>query len=168
MRMYRTLFAALALLVCGLSAAAAQAQRCTAPPGTAAVDQYCETIPAADGSTGSQPGNDAARGSVSKGTLEALRAAGADGSSLAGIVSQTAPAPATGSPQRADAPKPSAKRPAGKDTTDRPSANPLTALSSAAGDGSILPSGLVWVLLALLVTAVGIALFRRRSNDTDG
>jgi len=133
----------IALLVPGT----ALAQECVAPPGTAAVDEYCETVPTA---TGDQGANEAPPAGVSAKTLDALRDAGPDGAAFA----KQLETPGNGSKgsKRSDGV-------AGGGSVDRavaePGSNPLTAIRSAVSSGASVDPWFGWVLLLLTVAVVG-------------
>src|SRR4051812_32756573 len=76
---------ALCCVLTAVTAAPAAAQRCEAPPGTAAVDQYCETIPSASGPRGTDTGA-AARQPVPAETLRKLEAEGTPGRELSQVL----------------------------------------------------------------------------------
>lgn len=68
---------------------AASAQTCQAPPGTAAIDQYCESIPGATGDRGT-PGREGGRGSAgAPGGRAGSPADGPGGASLSPSARQT-------------------------------------------------------------------------------
>src|SRR5262245_16828224 len=92
--MRRAHLVALCTALCTLaSAAPARAQRCVAPPGTAAVDQYCETLPEAIGNRPAEPGGVAGAvasrpAPVTPQTLGSLVGAGPQGRRLAAYLRQ--------------------------------------------------------------------------------
>src|SRR3954470_17625881 len=76
------LFVAIAVLGSLLgSPAMASESRCQAPPGTAAVDQYCETVPSAGGGQSASPSGHAPL-TIDKRTQRAIAKAGPDGVAL--------------------------------------------------------------------------------------
>lgn len=149
----------------------AVAQRCEAPPGTAAIDQYCETVPAVDGDRGS--GDPSAPAPVAPETVEELNAAGADGRALAqalGHGSDGSPAsdggPGSGKNGSGGGAKPSG---AGGTVPAAPSNNPLSAVPQAVGAGATSGAGLIVVLIfaTLAMMGWGWLAFRRRSPTED-
>ena len=138
----------------------ALAQACKAPPGTAAVDEYCETIPAAGGDEGANdPDRPAA--DVPAGTVAEL-AETKDGQALDRLLGHDPNKPAGGG--RRPAPRPAA---AGEAVPKAPSNNPLNAVRSAIGAGPTLGGGFVAVLLAvvLLMLGWGWVSYRRQSDE---
>jgi hypothetical protein len=153
------LFALLAASLALLPSATAAAQSCQAPPGTAAVDEYCETIPAAGGDRGSA---DPSRPvPISKQTAQELSGS-RDGAALLRQLGND-PAKPRGSrrsgsdePSRSSAAPPSA-----------PSSNPLDAVGSALSSGPTLGGGFIAALLAvtLLMLTWGWITYRRRPGE---
>jgi hypothetical protein len=145
----RLLLAVLAAWLCALGAPAWGAQRdCKAPPGTSAIDQYCETIPAAGGDRGSSDRSGSrAESSLSPRTAQALRQAGPNG---AGILALPAGAPRGGSAV-ATPPKPAPV-----------SESPLNAVGSAIESGASVDSRFLWVLIGLGIAFVAAAWLRYR------
>ena len=73
----------LALTAILLAAAPAAAQKCNAPPGTAAVDQYCENVPSASGNGGGSGDSNGSSGATApRSTVRALDRAGESGKEL--------------------------------------------------------------------------------------
>lgn len=160
-----TLIIALAL---GLSVPAevafAQRLRCEAPPGTAAIDQYCESVPAGGGGPGNRRSGDApdkteAAPTVSDSALQALRANGKGGQDLAEALrssDRTAP--------RSDVPPPS-RRPATppvRSDAGKAGLGALTAVRTAVENGTTMGGRLIWLLIAIMLTAVVVGWFRFR------
>jgi hypothetical protein len=145
-----------------LTTPASAAQKCVAPPGTAAVEQYCETIPSASGDTRSGDGPGAAH-PIASGTLDQISAA-AGPEAVRAIAGADAPAPSTARkpPERTSDPQP-----AGRPARPAPAeSNPLSAVVSAASDGTEVGGPLVYILLALTLVLVSGAWMRfRRSNS---
>ena len=164
----------LACVVAALVATPAAAQRCEAPPGTAAVEQYCETVLAAGGARGAGRGAAPAQ-PVPARTLRRLEASGAQGRQLSELL-QGAPAaaPARGTsraaPRRRPARRTSRAAPrgrvgAGRQAALRPApaapANPLSAVRSALTGGETVGRGFPWVLLAIAAGMGAVAWLRR-------
>lgn len=126
-------------------AGTAVAQRCVAPPGTAGVDQYCETVPAAKGDRPSGTGPRVSR-SVGAGTERRLERAGRDGRGVLAL-----PSGGTRAKQRVER--------GGESSSE----SPLGAVGSAIESGPGTGQGFLWVLLAAAVGMVGIAWLRYRS-----
>lgn len=154
-----------ALLVLATAGPAAAAPGCEGPPGSSAIDQYCETVPGAggDGAGGGQGtgqgrggGGDSSVGSsLGPGTSDALRRSGRDGDvlrSLRGAGSQKA--------GRGD-------RSAGNGGAgpSDPSDNPFAAIGSGVDSGSsVIGPWLVWILVALALVLGGFGWMRYRRN----
>jgi hypothetical protein len=154
-----------AMLLVLVLAAPAAASECVAPPGTAAIEQYCEIVPSATGdSGGSSPAPD-------RSSTPALRAQGADGRALANVLGSDRTGSASGSrgKQRTARSAPRhGHRAAARATAarDEPAPNPLRAVTSAVQAGPTLGGGFAWVLLgitALMLAAGWLRLRRGRS-----
>jgi hypothetical protein len=159
--------AVLAMALVALVPAVAAAQRCQAPPGTAGIDQYCETIP---GAGGNQNPDDAAGGSggragegLPRRARGALSRAGRDG---AGVLRLTGEAPA-GKSRKGTPPAGEGVASSQGGSSGTPSGDPLSAVRSAAESGATLSAALPLVLLglALLALAVGWTRYRGRQSD---
>jgi hypothetical protein len=145
----------------------ALAQDCVAPPGTAGIDQYCETVPSAGGDQGAGS-KSRSPAPVSGKTVSTLERSGEDGKALNRFLGQD-PGASAGKRGR----KPSAgerrQESASLDgqTADEPSSNPLAAVRSAVGSGDTVGSGFVWTMLAitLLMAAVAWVRYRRRPSS---
>jgi hypothetical protein len=71
------------VVLLALPIGSAAGQSCTARPGSAAVDQYCEAIPSADGDQLSPTeARSTGRGGITPKTAATLRDAGADAAKL--------------------------------------------------------------------------------------
>ena len=138
-----------------LPAATASAQRtCVAPPGTAAIDQYCEVVPDAGGDRGSNDPRPPA--TLPQETADRLAGSG-QGQALLRQLGQDPAKPKGAKRARTEAaPAP-----------DAPSSNPLDAVSSALSSGPTVSSGFVVALLAvtLLVLSWGWIAYRRRTGE---
>jgi hypothetical protein len=126
----------------------AAAQRCVAPPGTAAVDQYCETVPTAEGDRGSA---DPPPAKLAPETVAALNRT-PDGQALAQVLGQDA---ATGKARNKRVPA----------VTPAPASDPFSAITQAIGDGSTIGTGFIiaLIIIALLMAGWGWVAYRRRS-----
>jgi hypothetical protein len=101
----------LALLSAGaLGTPAAHAQQCNAPPGTAAVEQYCETVPEATGNRSTRKNSGATKGEtrenapapVAAPTLDEIERSGPQGEQLGRVLrgGENAPAREAGAEDR--------------------------------------------------------------------
>jgi hypothetical protein len=161
---------ALCCTLTALTAAPAAAQQCTAPPGTAAVEQYCETVPSASGPRGGDTGA-AAPLPVPANTQRELEASGTPGRELNEVLRGTATPAATATPrQGARKPEkrvaPTAQAPA---PTPAPvsTGNPLSAVRYAVTGADTVGGGFPWALL-LIAAIVGGAGWLRRTRRHDG
>ena len=143
---------AAAVLAAGLVGAVwagpVQAQTCEAPPGTAGVDQYCETVPDARGDRGLTPGG------PGRARLPASLSRTEEGRRLRAFVDTNS----------------GGSRKATKDRSSSPAAEgdgPLSAFGTALEERA--DSGMWWPLLAIaLVLALAAwARFRRPDADAD-
>lgn len=155
----------LTALALGLAGPASAAPKCFAPPGTAAMEQYCETVPSASG-------NQAGPGSGARSTAgqagPSVSAATAD--QIAASVGDEATQNITGVPRGREAGRDNKSTKPGHPTTSSTpadaEANPLSAVASAAGTGAEVGGPLVYTLLALTLIVVGLAWTRfRRTGD---
>lgn len=149
-----------------MPAGVATAQSCQAPPGTAGIDQYCESIPGAGGNQGHPNGPGGGNPHPGKGVpgraRRALSDAGPDGQGVldlaqgeAGSAKQSKePTVSDGSTNGAASSGPGAS----------PSNNPLSAIRSSAQSGATLSPGFAVVLVLLGLSALGATWFRYRSR----
>lgn len=161
------------------SPAAAQAQKCVSPPGTAAIDEYCETQPGVTGARG--PDDPGGGGNLPRGTVQKLSSAGADGEALVRATGAQPADPSGAQSGSAGTRRPGAggRGPGGSDgrgggaqgdrhtvTPQAPSSNPLSAVTQSVGKGSSIGSGFVIGLLVLTLAMAGWAwvAYRRRSS----
>lgn len=163
----------LALAALAMWSAPAQAQNCEAPPGSAAVDQYCEAIPEGGGS---QSGNDfqrerATSGSgategdataVPAGTATELKAAGQDGEAIAKLAAGSTTGTSSGG--SADASGDVAGATA---SSEHVSGSPLKAVSASVQNGPVAGSLLIWALLGSTFAVLALGWIRYRSRGTD-
>jgi hypothetical protein len=182
-----------ALLACALVAqpagAASSSTTCQAPPGTSAIDQYCEALPAPGGNSGHHKKHSHP---VSNSTTKALEKQGAAGKAVLNLVGSSGDAgtsaptvPATPAPVKHKAVKrhrhhkqqasaPSSNPPATTNVKPvshalpAPASNPVSAVGSAIGTGSSTGAVLLWLLVALAVVMGGTALigYRRRARES--
>jgi hypothetical protein len=155
----------------------AQGDRCQAPPGRSALEQYCEQLPGAGGSQGGQGGG----GHVDSKTARELRSAGGEGAALLGLA-ETSGGDANGSDRGAsggsggggsaggDGSAGDASGSGSSDTGDaeaEPSGSVLSALTSSAEDGPTVGNALAWVLIAIAIGCFAVAwlAWRRRRGD---
>lgn len=140
----------------GPAAGTALAQKCEAPPGTAAVDQYCEVIPDERGSTPSARYADQAASNGGSPLAQRLAAQDLDGAALATFVERTRP---QGAVKGTTAQRESASLAA-------PPGGPIAAVKASVGEGGIAGIGFVVALVAIAaLVAVLWAVDRRRRPD---
>lgn len=174
----RLVIALLASLLAATAAPSAHAQSCEAPPGSAAVEQYCEAIPEGDGAQsgndfrreatesagagGGTNGQDGSGGStLSPEATEALESAGADGDAVADLARASSGGPNTASNGTSEA---EAGDVAGSSASSQEaSGSPLKAVSASVENGPVAGSLMIWALLGatLVVLALGWMRFRR-------
>lgn len=140
----------------GPATGTALAQKCEAPPGTAAVDQYCEVIPDERGSTPSARYADTKTSNGTSALAQRLASQDLDGVALATFVERTRP---QGAVKGTTAARESASLAA-------PPSGPLAAVKASVGEGGIAGVGFVVALVAIAaLVAVLWALDRRRRAD---
>jgi hypothetical protein len=165
------LLAATSAILLGASPAAAQ--ECVAPPGTAAVDQYCENVPSATSDSGSA-GSD--RRAPSERTSRAIQRSGESGRELNRFLGRETTTASTGSTGKSGTSGSSEERSSksGSGSTEQPAAapqqpssNPLGAVQSAVNSGDTVGSGFIWamIVLTLLMTGIAWMRYRRRSSS---
>ena len=177
----RLVTALLAALLAVVAAPSAHAQSCEAPPGSAAVEQYCEAIPEGDGA---QSGNDFRREaaeSVSGGggtngqggsgnpalsveAAQALESAGADGEAVADLArassgGQSASSNGNAASEAGDVAGSSA-------SSDEASGSPLKAVSASVENGPVAGSLMIWALLGATLVVLALGWMRFRRTDT--
>ena len=162
----------------GALPAQAAPANCVAPPGTSGIDQYCETVPAAGGDTGTRGGGGGGHplsSSVPRRTAAGLRGAGSVGKAVLSLPSGTAGQGATASGgggkggahgRTANGQSPGNRSTADQSTPSGKSDNPLQAIRSAVSTGTSAGEGLVWIFVALGVVMSGLAWlsYRRSAN----
>jgi hypothetical protein len=155
----RRALAAIALFSCMMGApSGASAQECVAPPGTAAVDEYCETVPTARGDRGGSPRPSR---DLPGRTTRSLEHSGADGETLLKLLQ---PQPSAGSPKKAGGIASTPLSPATEGSApDQPGSDPLGLVASAVEGGAIAGGALPWALLGSTTLLLGLALLRRRA-----
>lgn len=170
--------ATLALCLALLLPATSGAQSCVAPPGTAAVEEYCENLPSAGGNQGAgsrpqggQPGVGAGApvvpvAPVPAQTVEELQGSGPDGVGLAralGVVAQQVGGKAgAGAPASRGGVGATSTR---KDTVPAEGGNALQAVSRSLAQGATVGAGFVTALLVLALAFVGWAWTAYRSRS---
>ena len=157
--------------------ASAQGERCQAPPGRSALEQYCEQLPGAGGSQGGSGGG----GSVDRGTARELRGAGEEGEALLGLAESSgggadhsdrdaSGGSGGGDGAGDDSGSGSSDSSAAGDAEDEPSSSVLSALASSAEDGPTVGEALVWVVIAIAVgcfALVWLGWRKRRADQPD-
>lgn len=143
----------------------APAATCQAPPGTSAIDQYCEALPS-PGSNGS--GHNKHSHPVSNSTSKLLARQGAAGQAVLNLANSSGEANGV----VAKPARPSARRhhhrhhgsgvapvtpQHASGSLPAPSSNPLSAVGSAIGTGSSTGAVLLWILVGLAVVMGGTA-----------
>ena len=182
-----------AVLLASATPAHAAPVNCQAPPGTSAIDQYCETVPGAGGDQGTGRGDD--RGgsgngrtgnggtvgdSVPRRTRGALRDAGPAGERILNLPTATSGPGADAGTQAAGSSRPAGSaepRGGGANGTTDPqrgdtsvpadtSDNPLDAVWSAASTGSSAGPGFIWILILIGVVMAAFAWLRYRRTPS--
>jgi hypothetical protein len=174
---------ALAVLAQPAGAASGPGTTCQAPPGTSAIDQYCEALPTPGGTSGHHRAHSHP---VSNSTTKQLEQQGAAGKAVlnlansSGDAGSTPPAPPVAVHKKAirhhkrkaasSSPTPPAvtKVKPASNALPAPASNPLSAVGSAIGTGSSTGALLLWLLVALAVVMGGTALigYRRRARES--
>jgi hypothetical protein len=164
----------IALVAALLTVSPASAQFCDAPPGTSAVDQYCENPPSASGNGG---GGGQATPKPSRGTVRAIAKSGKRGEELnrylgarvassggaTTIASGAGSSKSGGGSGKARDTKQS-KQPAVQ-AAGQQSTSPLGAVQSAVNSGSTIGNGFIWALIAIALLIAGTAWVRHRRNN---
>ena len=169
MHTMRSLLLSMLLLLAVAAPAAAGTTDCVAPPGTAAIEEYCETVPSA---TGDKGGGVRAPQPLDRSTRSELRALGADGQALAGLLRSDGSGSASGSGGGSAGSKASnsggsaGTRGGGgaSATQDEPSGNPLHAVTSAVEAGPTLGGGFAWALLGITALMIAAGWMRLRAR----
>jgi hypothetical protein len=159
MRRFAVLMCALAFLALP---AGASARECKAPPGTAAVDQYCETIPSAGGEAGSGTPESRTAVGVPGETARELQES-PEGRALLQLVDEEARGKGgNGASRERDEAQSDI---GGLSASSEPSDNPLNAIRAAVESGDTVGTGFIVLLLAvtLIISALGWARYRRNS-----
>ncbi len=169
----RLVIALAAALVPSIAAPAAQAQGCEAPPGSAAVEQYCEAIPQGDGSQSgnnfqreaseSTPGGGGTNGqsggnpALSAEAARELQSSGADGEAVAELARASGGGPTGASDEEAGEVAGTVAQ------SEAASGSPLKAVSASVENGPVAGPLMIWALLGatLIVLALGWMRFRR-------
>jgi hypothetical protein len=150
-----------------LAIAPASAQTCNAPPGTAAVDQYCENVPSAGGDGGGPSGGSSAKPSQS--TVHAFAGSGRAGKELNKYLGEDVASTGgskSNSNRSSGSRKKSQKDQSATKTPRQPSASPLGAVQSAVNSGATIGGGFTWILIAIALVIGGTAWLRHRGRST--
>jgi hypothetical protein len=157
----RSLFVALAVATSLAYPGAALGQTCQAPPGTAGIDEYCESIPAAGGVTG--PGDKGRTGpGIPAATRKTLLGQGAAGKAVAQLA-PVAPHGAGGDKSSSSA---GGSSNGGTPVHDQ-SNGALQAVASAVDTGVGSGPGFTWALLGLTALLGAAAWVRYRSRPSE-
>ena len=150
MRRVLTLISLLLALV--LVAPASAQQSCEAPPGTSAVDEYCETVPEAGGSRSADARPDRPV-ALPSGTAKELARSGPDGEAL---LRQLGYDPAkVGEQANENRSAPVEARPGGEPAPKEPSFNALDTVGQIISSGPTVGGGFGFVLLAIVLAMLG-------------
>lgn len=149
----------------------AGAQNCVAPPGTAAIEQYCETVPdAANRGQGTASERRRLRQSLPPRQARRLEQAGADGQAVLALPAAGGGPGATGTAgagssrsrqDRASGVAGAAKSRIQPDAAE-PSSNPLDAIANAVGTGGGVSGAFGWLLMGTALAAAALAWTRMR------
>jgi cobalamin biosynthesis Mg chelatase CobN len=154
-----------------VSAAPAPAATCQAPPGTSAIDQYCEVVP--DGAGGSSTGGGSGPNTpgLSRGSEAALSRHGADGQGVVALAESTARSSAGSASAGSQKQSRRGKTPQSllserKHASSVESRNGVlqAAASSASQEASRAGGAFIVVLLAAIVAMVGWGWMRFRQT----
>ena len=161
--------ATLAALMC--APASVGAQKCVARPGTAALDQYCETVPTGKGPAPARREEGRLGSALPAQSVDKLERHGKDGEAVLALPTGGAPRPPSGSAPSGTQPLASTS-PVGSPGAetdappDAPSSNPVSAAFTALGGVGALGWGLLLALVAVAVAA-GAAAFAARAPARD-
>jgi hypothetical protein len=150
--------AAVAVTAALVAPSGAHATSCEAPPGTAGIDQYCETIPSTTGDRGA--GDPHGGRGVPPATRTFLARHGA------GVVVQLAEPSGSRRRARDEGSQPSTGAdvtPSGGTRDRQASRNPLNAVRAAVTSGDTVGAGLPWALLAVVLGFAGAGWVRYRA-----
>jgi hypothetical protein len=170
----RVLLLSLLVLLTWAASAAAQTD-CVAPPGTAAIEQYCEAVPAP---TGDRSGGASDPRPLAPAARQQLAQQGPDGAALAQVLtgdnaSAVSPGGSDGTSGSSGTSGTSGGRSgsAGEnevkgdfESRDAPSSNPLEAVSTAVTSGPTLGGLFGWALIAAAMLAAGAFWLRFRGR----
>ena len=160
------------LAVIALPASPAVAQECVAPPGTAAVEEYCETVPSAGGGRGTNGSGGSGSGTtplappvpVPADTVEELSGSGEDGEQLAGALGggDDGKKPGNGSDPLAGG----GSGEANAEVPGTPDGSPLYAITRSVSEGATTGAafGAALLFLTLAMAAWGWLGYRRRTH----
>ena len=157
----RSLLVSITLLLALAAPATAATTDCVAPPGTAAIEEYCETVPSA---TGDKGGGVRSAQPLDHSTRSELRSQGPDGQALAGLLSSDGSSAPSGASGKSKASKGSAATAGTAAPQDEPSSNPLHAVTSAVEAGPTLGGGFAWALLGITALMIAAGWMRLRAR----
>ena len=179
-RHHATAICAVLLALVATAPASAQGQRCQAPPGRSALEQYCERLPGAGGQQGGGGGGER----LNRKTTRELRSAGDEGAALLGLAESSGGGSGDGSGSggaggggsgsgdaggsaNGASGSGSSGSGAGGAAESEPSGSVLSALASSAEEGPTVGGALAWVLIAVAIGCFGLAwvTWRRRRGD---
>jgi hypothetical protein len=171
--------AALLALFATAVPAAAQEQRCEAPPGRSGIEQYCESLPQAGGPQGG--GSEGSSG-VDRGTAARLRSAGAEGAAVLGLSGGQGGSAESGAGSGSGAGDGGAQSGGGDSDRsqnegsvagtaepvdiDEPSGSILSALKSSVEEGPTLSDAFAWLLIAIAIGCFTLAWLRWRRGSS--
>jgi LPXTG-motif cell wall-anchored protein len=169
MRFARALLVAAVLAIVVAPSASAQS-RCVAPPGSSAVDEYCEVVP--DGTGGS--GNGGGGSSIPDKAATQLQKAGPAGQAVLSFsgepdAGKQTPSDKSGGGKDGGSSASSVKPQLQDTDAGAKSNNVIEAAAASASDSTRVGSGFIWVLLAGIALMGGwgwIAFRRRNSGDS--
>ena len=153
-----------ALVVLGaltlLLPADALAQRCQAPPGTSAIEQYCETLPGPAGDR--DPGGTRGSGGsdLPPRVVSELEKAGVDGTRLLAVTGRQGE---TGNSRPSSQTERSTSRKARDTSTSQESGDPISALKAQADSGPSTGPLFLWVLVGMAALLAAAAWARSRA-----
>lgn len=128
----------------------ASAQRCDAPAGAGAIDEYCEVVPGSEGDHDAGPSSGGP--GISDSTAAALAGEGDDGEALSRSLGKD---PATAKPGKRGG---ASKAPVtGSSSADVPGSNPFSAVSQAVSGSSTIGAAFFLALIAVVLFMLGSA-----------
>ena len=157
----RRLLAVVPLAVALAVPAAASAQKCIARPGTAALDQYCETVPTDKGDAATHQSTGKLRSDLPAGEVDRLERRGDEGAAVLALPTGPKPpsrpsgGPSSGS-TLTPTPPTAAPAPETDAPPDAPSSNPFSVAFDALGGVGTL-GWFVVLTLALLAAVAAVS-----------